>query len=110
MRLTVIIVQPAPALDPKPRPLLAWCNERAGLATMLMLVLTMLTLGFMVWQQFHETNSRLACPPGTKVCNVNTITNNFYEPGRTQERARAGLEAERVRGRTGDEGLACTVA
>jgi len=81
MRLSVhITIHWAPAPESKRRPLLAWCNERTGLATMLTLVATIVMLGLMAWQQLSESPPRLACPSGTKVCNVNTITNNFYGP------------------------------
>lgn len=83
MRLSVhITVQPPSATEPRRGPL-AWCNERAGVATVLTLVATILMLGLMVWQQSGGPPPRLDCPPGAKVCNVH-ITNNFYGPVQIQ--------------------------
>ena len=94
MRLTVhITVQRVPTPESKRRPLLSWCNERTGLATMLMLVATILILGLMVWQQFTGPPPWLACPPATRVCVVNTITNNFYGPVQVHVGPRGAADA-----------------
>ena len=94
IRLTVrLAVQRVPTPESKRRPLLSWCNERTGLATMLMLVATILILGLMVWQQFTGPPPWLACPPATRVCVVNTITNNFYGPVQVRVGPRGAADA-----------------